>query len=239
MVAEKTARPKFRREQEWVPKTRVGRLVKMGKITSIEEIFRSSYRIKEPEIVDHLLGKANLREELIASKSVQKQSKAGQKTSMKACVIIGNCNGYIGIGTHSSREMSVAIKGAIARAKMNMIPVRMGQWDGDSGNKHTVAVRASGKCGSVTVKLIPATMGTGFEVSEVHRKIFELAGLKDIYVKSYGCTKTTENMAKATILALENSSNMFIPSQWEAAPKRINPVVEHAEVLAQFENATF
>ncbi|KAI5170934.1 small subunit ribosomal protein S2e [Pancytospora epiphaga] len=237
-AVEENSKPRFRREQEWIPKTDLGRLVKMGKITSIEQIFRSSLRIQEPEIVDHLLDKSKLTEELISVKSVQKQSKAGQKTSMKVCAVVGNSNGYIGIGTHSSRELSNAIKGAVMRAKMNITPIRMGQWDGDSGLRHTVAVQASGKCGSSVVKVVPAPMGTGIEVSSVHRRIFELAGIHDIFVKSYGCTRTTENFAKATILALENSSNMFIPSQWDGTQKILNPLVENSDLLAQLERTT-
>lgn len=238
MAEERSARPKFRREVEWIPKTNLGRLVKAGKITSMDEIFKNSIRIQEPEIVDHLLGKQNLKEELVAVKSVQKQSKAGQKTSMKVCAVVGNGNGYIGIGTHSSRELSSSIKGAVAKAKLNILPVRMGQWDGFNGPKHTVATRASGKCGSVTVKLVPAPIGTGIEFSDLHRRIFELAGIQDIFVKSFGCTKTSENMAKATISALENSSNMFIPEQWEETKSSLNPLREHADFLMQLERTS-
>lgn len=231
-------KPRIRREEEWIPKTNLGRLVKMGKITSIDEIFRSSIRIQEPEIVDHLLGKANLKEDLVSVQSVQKQSKAGQRTSMKVVAIVGNQNGYIGIGTHSSRELSTSIKAAVSKAKMNIIPVRMGQWDGEGAIKHTVITKASGKCGSVIVKVVPAPIGTGVECSDIHRRIFELAGIQDIFVKSYGCTKTTENLAKATVNALEASSNMFLPQNWDDNTKVLNPLAEHANVLVQLGRAT-
>lgn len=236
---EGNAKPRFRREQEWIPKTNLGRLVKTGKVTSIDQIFRSSIRIQEPEIVDHLLGKSSLQEELISIKSVQKQSKAGQKTSMKVVAVVGNGSGYIGIGTHSARELSAAIKGATSKAKMAIIPVRMGQWDGVGDLKHTVATQASGKCGSVIVKLVPAPMGTGIEVSDIHRRIFELAGIQDIFVKSYGCTRTTENLGKATIRAFEKSSSMFIPEQWDNTAKILNPLVEHSDILIQLEKTSF
>ncbi|KAI5148169.1 small subunit ribosomal protein S2e [Enteropsectra breve] len=228
-------KPQFRREQEWIPRTNLGRLVKMGKITNIEEIFRHSIRIQEAEIVDHLLGKGALTEELLSVKSVQKQCKAGQKTSMKVVACVGNGNGYIGIGGHTARELSSAIKGAVNQAKMNLVPVRMGQWDGNDGTKHTVATRASGKCGSVTVKVVPAPLGAGIELSKIHSKIFELAGIKDIYVKSFGCTKTTENLAKAIVKALENSSNMYVPDQWESAAKVVNPLSEYSELASKLD----
>lgn len=230
---------RVRREEEWIPKTNLGRLVKMGKITSIDEIFRSSVRVQEPEIVDHLLGKANLREDLVSVQSVQKQSKAGQRTSMKVVAIVGNQDGYIGIGTHSSRELSTSIKAAVNKAKMNIIPVRMGQWDGEGNVRHTVITKASGKCGSVIVKVVPAPIGTGIECSDIHRRIFELAGIQDIFVNSYGCTKTTENLAKATIKALETSSNMFLPQNWSDNVSVLNPLTEHASILVQLGKTAF
>jgi len=42
-------------EEEWVPKTKVGRMVKEGKITSLAELFANHLRITEVEIVDYLL----------------------------------------------------------------------------------------------------------------------------------------------------------------------------------------
>lgn len=152
---------------------------------------------------------------------------------MKVVACVGNREGYIGLGTHSARELSTAVRSAVAKAKMNMMPVRMGQWEGDNGIKHTIAVKASGKCGSVTVKLIPAPVGTGIEYSKIHRRIFELAGIKDIFVNSYGTTKTTENLAKATIAALEKSSSMFTPDQWNDNEKILNPLVEHSSIIMQ------
>lgn len=56
----------------WSPTTYVGRLVKEGKITSIDEIFANNLVIKEPEIVDALL--PNLKHEVIDVKIVQKQT---------------------------------------------------------------------------------------------------------------------------------------------------------------------
>jgi len=56
---------------EWVPKTELGRLVRDGKITSIDEIFSNHYKITEPQIVDILL--PNLEQEVLDIKLVQKQ----------------------------------------------------------------------------------------------------------------------------------------------------------------------
>lgn len=42
-------------EKEWQPVTKLGRLVKAGKIKSMEEIYLHSLPIKEFQIVDHFL----------------------------------------------------------------------------------------------------------------------------------------------------------------------------------------
>jgi hypothetical protein len=45
-------------DKEWVPVTKLGRLVKEGKIKSLEEIYSFSMRIQECQIVDLFLGDA-------------------------------------------------------------------------------------------------------------------------------------------------------------------------------------
>lgn len=44
-------------EKEWQPVTKLGRLVKAGKINSMEEIYLHSLPIKEYQIVDNFLPK--------------------------------------------------------------------------------------------------------------------------------------------------------------------------------------
>merc|ERR1712098_359755 len=75
-------------EKEWQPVTKLGRLVKAGKITSMEEIYLHSLPIKEYQIVDNFLPK--LKDEVMKIKPVQKQTRAGQRTRFKAVVIIGD-----------------------------------------------------------------------------------------------------------------------------------------------------
>ncbi|EOB11410.1 40S ribosomal protein S2 [Nosema bombycis CQ1] len=187
-------------------------------------------QIKEPQIVDFVLGE-KIKDEVLAIKSVQKQTRAGQKTSIKAVVVVGDMDGHVGMATFSSKDAATAIKTAIQKAKCAIRPVRMGRWEGEDGLFHTVSTRGSGKCGASTVKIIPAPRGTGIIASPVTKKVLEMAGVKDAYTQSFGATYTTENFAKATVSALETTSSFYIPIQWEAEEKSLNPFVEFADFL--------
>ena len=65
--------------------TKLGRLVKDGKIKSLEEIYLYSLPIKEHEIIDMFIGPA-LKDEVLKIMPVQKQTRAGQRTRFKAFV---------------------------------------------------------------------------------------------------------------------------------------------------------
>merc|ERR1712227_1117904 len=53
--------------KEWQPVTKLGRLVKDGKIKSLEEIYTFALPIKEFEIIDHFIG-PQLKDEVLKIK---------------------------------------------------------------------------------------------------------------------------------------------------------------------------
>lgn len=150
-------------KDNWTPLTKLGRLVKMGKIQSLEEVYTHSIPIKESPIVDRLVknAKSELFDEIMCILSVQKQTKAGQRTRFKAVVATGDKNGHCGVGIKVAKEVQIAIKGALLDAKMNLIPVRRGYWGSRIGGVHTIPVKVKGKCGSCVVRMVPAPRGTG------------------------------------------------------------------------------
>ena len=177
-----------------MPVTKLGRLVKAGKISSIEEIFLHSLPVKEAEIVDYFL--KDLKDEVMKIMPVQKQSAAGQRTRFKAFIAVGDSNGHIGLGVKCSSEVANAIKGAITLAKLCVMPVRRGYWGNKVGAPHTVSNKLTGHCGSVRVRLIPAPRGTGLVAAPATKKMLSLAGVKDVYTSTRGHSRTMGNFIK-------------------------------------------
>ncbi|MCL2156592.1 MAG: 30S ribosomal protein S5 [Methanobrevibacter sp.] len=194
--------------EEWEPKTKMGRMVKEGTITDIDEIFEKGLPIMELEIIDALL--PELDEEVMDVNLVQRMHKSGRKVNFRVIVAVGNKNGYVGLGQGKAREVGPAIRKAVDDAKYNIIKVRRGcgDWGCVCGREHTVPFKVNGKTGSVTVTLMPAPAGVGLAVGNVGKTIMKLAGINDVWSKTSGQTQTTVNFANATFEALKELSKV-------------------------------
>eukprot|EP00088_Acartia_fossae_P045796 TRINITY_DN49379_c0_g1_i1.p1 TRINITY_DN49379_c0_g1~~TRINITY_DN49379_c0_g1_i1.p1 ORF type:complete len:264 (+),score=22.73 TRINITY_DN49379_c0_g1_i1:61-852(+) len=217
-------------EKEWVPVTKLGRLVKEGKIKSLEQIYLFSLPVKEYQIVDRLLPDV-LKDEVMQIAPVQKQTRAGQRTRFKAVLLVGDSDGHVGLGIKCAKEVATAIRGAIVLAKLSIIPVRRGYWGARIGNPHTVPSKVSGKCGSVTARLIPAPRGTGLVAAPVSRKLLQLAGIQDCYMNCSGCTRTLGNFVKATFMAIEQTFTFLTPDFWPQTKFLNAPYQEFSDYL--------
>jgi len=222
-------------KDEWIPVTKLGRLVKFGHVKSLEQIYTHSIPIKEAPIVEQLVKEAGkaLSDEVMKIISVQKQTKAGQRTRFKAIVSCGDQDGHVGIGIKVAKEVQIAIKGALVSAKLNLIPVRRGYYMNKIGAVHTLPGKITGKAGSVRSKLTPAPRGTGIVGAPIAKKILTFAGIDDVYSQTTGHTRTAENFIKAVFAALTKTYQYLSPDLWGKTETHRSPLSEHADWLAE------
>ncbi len=196
--------------KEWIPKTKLGKMVQNNEITSMEQVYERGLPILEPEIVDKLL--PDLEEKVLQRKSVQRTTDSGRKASFMVTVVVGNKNGYVGVGTGKGAELRSTIERATRNAKKNIISVRRGcgSWQCGCGEEHSLPFKVKGSYSSVKVELMPAPKGTGIVAGKKAAEILRLAGIKDVWSKTSGNTRTTFNFAKAVMNALEKTRKIKI-----------------------------
>ena len=211
----------------WEPKTKLGIDVKSNKIKKIDEILDRNKKILEQEIVDALL---DIKSDLFligqskgkfgggkrrAWRQTQKKKKEGNVPTFSTLAVIGDENGHIGIGDGKAKETLPARDKAIRNAKLNIFKITRGcaSFDCSCDEPHTVPFEVTGKKGSTKITLIPAPQGTGLVVGNELKKILKLAGIKDVYSKSFGRKRTTFNFVKACVDALKRT-NVGANKRW-------------------------
>ena len=190
---------------DWTPKTKLGKLVLEQKITSMSDALNSGLPLKESEIVDILL--PDLKDEVADISMVQRMTDSGRRMKFSITVIVGNEDGFVGVGRTKAKEVGPGIRKAISNAKLNMIEIKRGcgSWECGCGEPHSIPFKVMGTNGSVVVVLKPAPKGVGLAVSDVAKKMMRLAGIKDVWGFSRGHTKTTVNYVLATFDALKQT----------------------------------
>lgn len=204
----------------WNPKTEIGKKVKRGDITDIDEILNEGHKILESEIIDILI--PNIQHDLLligqskgkfgggqrrVFKQTQKKTKEGNKPSFMACAVVGNEDGYVGIGYGKSKETVPAREKAIRNAKLNLFKIRRGSgsWESTNTEAHSIPYQVEGKCGSVRLVLMPAPKGKGLIIEKECAKILKLAGVNDVWSRSFGQTKVKTNLINACVEALKHT----------------------------------
>lgn len=211
-------RPEEERRVGWTPKTSLGRQVFEGKITNIDEILFTGKKIIEPGIVDHLV--PNLQSELILIggrsgkgggiqripiRITAKMHSSGRRFRTSALFVVGDGEGLIGVGRGSSVESRTSMEKSLRKAKLSVIRIKRGcgDWECGCGLNHSISFKTKGHSGSVRVELMPAPKGVGLVANNETKKLLRLAGIKDVWIKTFGNTSNRINLISAVFDALK------------------------------------
>lgn len=212
---------KENRLQNFNFRTELGRRVASGEIKSMDEVLNKNLNILEPQIVDYLMpdlqtdflfigqskGKLGGGKRRII-RNTQKVTAKAKRQHFSAMAVVGDGNGYIGIGKGSGLESVTAKEKAVKKAKLSIIKIKRGcgSWECACGVQHSIPFKVTGKSGSVIVTLWPAPKGIGFCVADDIKTILRLAGVKDAWSRVEGQTRTRINLGYATFKALKSLS---------------------------------
>jgi len=156
--------------------------------------------------------KLNLEETVVQVSRVSKVVKGGRRFSIRALVVVGDHNGYVGSGLGKASEYTEAIRKGVEDAKKNLMQVPL------SGT--TIPFMVTTRFGASEVMLKPAAPGTGVIAGGAVRAVMESAGVRDILTKTLGSTNKS-NTVHACLKALRE-----LRSPEEEAARRGKTVAE-------------
>ena len=198
---------------DWTPRTKLGRLVLKGEVTTFDEALATGFPLREPEIVDVLL--PELEDEVLDVNMVQRMTDSGRRVNFAITCVVGNRDGFVGLGRARGKEVGPAIRRAIDNAKINMLRVKRGcgSWECGCHRPHSLPFKVMGRSGSVEVYLKPAPQGVTLAIGDVAKSVLRLAGITDAWGLTKGHTKTTVNYALATFEALRKTAQLKVRSE--------------------------
>jgi small subunit ribosomal protein S5 len=119
--------------------------------------------------------------------------KGGRRFTFGALVVVGDRHGKVGLGYGKAPGVPAAIEKAQKNARKQLKRITL-----QSGTlPHTVL----GRFGASSVKLVPASPGTGVIAGATVRAVLEMAGVRDCLSKSYG-SNNQKNLSKAAMEGL-------------------------------------
>jgi len=120
--------------------------------------------------------------------------KGGRRFSFSAMIVCGDRQGKVGLGYGKANQVPNAIEKAQKKAKRAMRPFPL------TGT--TIPHEVTGRFGACSVRLVPASPGTGVIAGAAVRAVLDLVGVKDCLSKAYGSTNN-KNLTKAVMNGLE------------------------------------
>ncbi len=154
-----------------------------------------------------------LTEKVVTIKRVTKVVKGGRNFRFTALVVVGDGNGYVGVGLGKAAEIPEAIRKGKEDAVKHLIPVALDQ-------NNSITHDFTGKFGASSVLMKRAPEGTGIIAGGPARVVCEMAGIKNIRTKSMG----SRNKQNVVLAMMNGLSQLKAPE--DVAKKRGIPVAE-------------
>lgn len=135
-------------------------------------------------------------QEILDLARVTRVTKGGKQLSFRACVVLGDRHGRVGIGLSKGKDVQMAVDKSARQAKKHMISVPI--------VKETVPHQVVVKFKAAAIMLKPAPRGSGVIAGGAVRVVLDLAGVPNVSSKILGKTKNKIVIAKATVEALKS-----------------------------------
>jgi small subunit ribosomal protein S5 len=132
---------------------------------------------------------------MIDLRRVTRVMAGGKRFKFRACVVVGNGRGKVGVATAKGSDVAQAISKASYQAKRKAVQVPM--------VRETIPHEVRFKCGSAEVLLKPAPPGAGIIAGGAVRTVMNLAGIHNISGKIISRSSNKVNNARAAIGALK------------------------------------
>ena len=110
----------------------------------------------------------------------------GKRMSFRACVVVGDKKGRIGMGIKKGADVQLAVQKATDQAKKRLATISLVE----GTIPHTVNQKYKG----ASIMLKPAKAGTGVIAGGAARTVLELAGVKNVVAKMKGSTNKVNNV---------------------------------------------
>lgn len=120
----------------------------------------------------------NLKDKVVFINRVAKVVKGGKRFNFTALVVVGDEQGWVGIGKGKAAEVPEAISKAVQHAKKKLVRVSI--------KNGTIPHEVHGQFGAEHVMLKPASAGTGIVAGGAVRAVIELSGIHNIVAKTLG-----------------------------------------------------
>ena len=135
----------------------------------------------------------NLKDKPVVINRVAKVVKGGKRFSFSALVVVGDGEGWVGVGKGKAAEVPSAIAKAVEHAKKNLIRIPL--------KFNSIPHEVHGRFGGEHILLKPAKQGTGIIAGGAVRSLLEVAGTKNVVAKTLG-RGNPFNAVRATIQGL-------------------------------------